>query len=75
MLHLAVQDVRNSLDTPVRMPGKTLQIIRWIVGMEVVKKQERVEQGNLMVAEGAFQVDTRPLDGRFALPHFADFSN
>jgi len=40
--------------------------------MEIIQHEEGVEQGNLIVTEGPFQMDPGTLDGRFALPDFAD---
>jgi hypothetical protein len=40
--------------------------------MEIIEHEERVEQGNLMVPEGPFQVDPGAFDNRFALPDLAD---
>ncbi len=42
--------------------------------MEIVQQEKRIQLRHLVIAEGPLQVNTRPFDGRSALPHFADFS-
>ncbi|MBT9163066.1 MAG: hypothetical protein DDT27_01635 [Dehalococcoidia bacterium] len=75
VLYAAVNDVGDRFDPPVRVPGKPFQIIRGMIRMEVVKHEEGVEQGDLIVAEGPFQMDAGPLDGWLAFPNFADLAH
>lgn len=42
--------------------------------MEVVKEKEGIKLGDLVVAEGPLQMDTRPFNRRLTLPHFFYFS-
>ena len=75
VLHPALQDVGDRLDAPVRVPREPGQVVRRVVGVEVVEQQERVEQGDLVIAEGPLQMHAGPLDGRLALPDFADLAH
>jgi hypothetical protein len=68
MFDAAVQDVRDSLYPPMGMPGETREVVARIVGMEVVEKKERIELRDLIVAEGALEMNAGPFDRRFALP-------
>jgi hypothetical protein len=43
--------------------------------MEIVEHEDGVEQGHMVVSESPFQMDAGPFDGRFALPHLADFAH
>jgi hypothetical protein len=42
--------------------------------MKVVEQEKWVEQRDLTVAKGPFQMDASALDGGFALPDFADLA-
>jgi hypothetical protein len=62
MFNGAGQDVRDGLDTPVRVPGKAGEVVIRYVVSEVIKQQERVELGRVAEPEstpqthsGAFQ--------------------
>src|SRR5262249_9105415 len=68
VLDVAVEDVGDGLDAPVRVPGEPLPVVVGVLGSEVVEQQERVELRNRVEAERASQVDARPLEGRLALP-------
>src|SRR5262249_60804612 len=68
VLDVAVEDVGDGLDAPVRVPGEPLPVVVGVLGAEMVEQQERVELRDLVEAERASQVDARPLEGRLALP-------
>jgi hypothetical protein len=44
VLNAAVKHIGDRLDATVRVPGKALQVISGIIGMEIVKEEERVEE-------------------------------
>jgi len=75
MFHRAMDHVGDRLDPPMRVPGKPFQIMGRIIRVEVVEEQERIKQGDLIVAEGPLQMDACAFDGGLALPDFADFAN
>ena len=53
----AFQHIGDRLDPPVRMPGEAfLEILRPLVA-EIVEKQEGVQFGRVLKAEGAVQFD------------------
>src|ERR1700687_4823923 len=54
--------VGDRLDPAVRMPGKSRNIIFWILIAEVVQQQERIEILGLAEAEGALQLHASALD-------------
>ena len=72
MLNPALMHIGDRLNPPVRVPGKPLEVMLRIVGMEIVEQQERIEQGHLVVTECALQVNPRPFQGRLALPDLSD---
>jgi hypothetical protein len=58
MFNGAGQDVRDGLDTPVRVPGKAGEVILWNIVSEVIQEQERIELG--CVAEPESPAQTHP---------------
>ena len=74
VLHVPLENVGDRLDPPMRVPGESWQVFRWVVRAEIVEQQEGVEEGDLLVAEGPFEVDARPFDRRPGSPHFPDGS-
>jgi hypothetical protein len=74
VLHRARQHIRNRLDSAMRMPRKSLQIIGRILIAKIVQQQERIELLGLPETEGALQLHTRALQRRFGLNHFFNWS-
>jgi hypothetical protein len=68
MLHLAVKHIGDGLDTPVGVPGKSGEVMAGIVGMEVIKQQEGIQLGDLVIAKGPLEMHTRPFHSGLALP-------
>ena len=64
VLDRAGQHISDGLDPAVRMPGKSRQIIVWIVVAEIVQQQKRIEILGLAEPEGALQLYARAFDGR-----------
>jgi hypothetical protein len=58
MLNGSGQDVRNGLDTPVRVPGKAGEIVIGNIVSEIIQEQERIELGR--VAEPESPAQTHP---------------
>jgi hypothetical protein len=52
------------------MPGKAGKIITGIIRAEVVKEQEWVQIGNLIVSESTLKTDAGSLDSGFTFPCF-----
>ena len=46
VLHVAVEHVGDGLDAAMRMPGEARQVVRRVVGAEIVQQQEGVELGS-----------------------------
>jgi hypothetical protein len=67
-----LKDIGNRFDTPMGMPGKTLEKMGGIVGAEIVEKQERVKLGHLVIPEHSLQMHPCPFDGWLAFPDFLD---
>jgi hypothetical protein len=74
VFHFSVKNIGDRLDPPVRMPGEPPQVIGRVVRMKVVQKKERVQLGDLLVAEGPFQMNPGALNGRFTLENLRDLS-
>src|SRR5512139_2390775 len=72
MFHRAGKDVGNRLDAPVWMPGKAFKVVAGVIGAEIVEEKKWVKLGHLVVTEGAFKVDPRPLYGWLAFPDLLD---
>jgi hypothetical protein len=56
------------------MPWKALDVVFGVVRTKIVKKEERVKLGNLIVTEGSLEVYTRSFDGRPTLPDLLNSS-
>src|SRR3990170_4672736 len=54
VLHIPPEDVGDRLDPPVRVPGKTREILRGVLRTEVVEQQKGIKLGHLLVAEDPF---------------------
>ena len=63
----ARQHVGDRLDSAVRMPRETGEVILRPVVAEIVEEQERVEFGRLAEAEGTVELDARAFDVRLGL--------
>src|SRR5579859_2731111 len=66
------QHVRDGLDSAMRMPGESRQVVCRILIAEVVQQQKRIELLGLAEAEGALQLYSRSFDGWLGLNHFFD---
>jgi hypothetical protein len=74
MFHVAGQDIGNGLYATMRVPGKTLDIVRGIVRAEIVEEQEWIEKLRIAKADRAVQVDAGSFDGGPALKELANAS-
>ena len=70
MLHRSREHVGDGLNSAMRVPRKSLQVIGWIVVAEIIQQQERIELLGLAEAEGAFELYARALNRRLGLNHF-----
>src|SRR5271169_64047 len=59
------QHVSDRLDSPVRMPRESSQIVFRNIVAEIVQKEERIEVFCVSKAEGAAKVNSRTLERRF----------
>src|SRR5262245_14280371 len=71
----AREDVRDRLDSTVRMPREAGQVVLRPIVAEVIEKEERIEIGSLAKSECAAQVHTRALELRLGLDQTFDGSN
>src|ERR1700736_76233 len=67
VFHGSCQDVCYCLDSAMRVPRKTRQIVLGNVIAEVVEKKKRVEVGGVAESERAAQVHTRAFECRLGL--------
>ena len=74
MLDRACQDVGDGLDAAMRMPGKTGQIIRWIVVAKIVQQQEGIEILGLAETKGTLQLDSCALQRGLGLYDLFDWA-
>ena len=74
MLHFAGENVGNGFNSPMRMPGKTCQVVLRFVVSKVVQQQERVEILGVAEPEGSTQVHARTLNGGFGFDQSFDGS-
>jgi len=65
MLDSSGKHVGDGLDSPVRMPGKSRQIVRGHIIAEIVQQEERVELFCISETECAAEVHARTLESRF----------
>jgi hypothetical protein len=63
VLHGSGEDIRDGLDSAVRVPGEAGQVIIWNIVAEIVEKQERVEIGCVAEAECAAEVHACAFEG------------
>ena len=70
---LPLQHIGDGFDAAVRMPGKTLEIFRGIIGAKIVQEEKGIELGHLVVAEGPVEMDARPFQRGLALTDFVIF--
>jgi hypothetical protein len=66
------EDVGDRLDTAVRMPRKTGQVIPRIVVAEIVEQQEWIEFRRVAKAEPALQPDAGAFERRFRMDDLLD---
>ncbi len=62
VLHRAGKHVCDGLDPAVWMPGKSRNVIFWILIAEIVQQQERIEVFGFAEAKGALQLHASALD-------------
>ena len=55
------QNIGDSFNPPVGMPGKSFEVIGRMVAAKIVQEEKRVELGHLVIAEGPVEVDARLL--------------
>jgi hypothetical protein len=53
MPHMAIEYVGHSLETSMRMRGKTSDVITGIIGRKFIKHQKRIETRTLTAAQTA----------------------
>ena len=75
MFYVPTKHISDSLYTSMRMPGKTFDVVRWIIGSEIVQEQKRVENRNFTEPECPFEVDTRAFNRGFALQNLCYLSS
>jgi hypothetical protein len=56
------------------VPGKPLGIKRRVIRVEVIEKEKRIEERDLVIPESPFQMDTGSLYGGHALHYLFDSS-
>ncbi len=65
MRHRPRQNVSDRLDSPVRMPGESGQIILRDIVAEIVQKKERIEVFCVSKTEGSAKMHSRTFERRF----------
>ena len=75
MIDLARQHIGDRLDAAMGMPRKAGEIVLGPIAAEIIHHEERVEIGRVAEAEGAAQLDARPLHGRNGLADALDGTN
>jgi hypothetical protein len=75
MFHLPVKDIRDCFDPPMRVPREAFQVVSGVIGMKIVQKQEWIQKGDLLIAEGSLQMNTGSFERRFAFQNLFDLSN
>ena len=73
MLNIALQDVRNSYDAAMRVPGKTLNVLAALGVTEIVEKQEGIKERHLAISKHPVKMDSGPLKSDHAFKHLTDF--
>ena len=58
------EDIGDRLNPAVGMPGKSRQIVCWIVIAKIVQQKKGIEFFGFTETEGALQLHARALDGR-----------
>src|SRR5271155_164457 len=61
VLHRSGEDIRDRLDTAMRMPWKSRQIIRRNIVAEVIQQQKRIEVGCVAETKSPPQMHARTL--------------
>ena len=64
MFNGAGQHVGDGLDPPMRMPGKTGQVVARVLVPEVIEEQERIELGGIAKTKSAVQLHAGTFHGR-----------
>src|SRR5215470_1483519 len=68
----ASEDVSDGLDTAMRVPGKSREIVFGDIVPEVIEEQEGIEVGGAAESECAAQVDTRAFHRRLGFDETLD---
>ena len=74
VFYLPTKNISDGLDSAMRMPRETFDVIPWIVCTKIIEKQEWVERRYLAKTERPLQVDTSSFDSRFAFDDLPDLS-
>jgi hypothetical protein len=74
VLDRARKHIRNRLDPAMRMPGKSREVILWMLVAEVIKQQKRIEVLSFAEAEGALKLYPGALDGGLGLNDLFDWT-
>lgn len=61
--HMAIEHIGDGCKPPVRMVGKTCDIVRGIFGIKLIQQQYRVEPGLRGLTQAAFNSDTGAIAG------------
>src|SRR5215813_4217153 len=75
VLHRTREDVRDRLDSSVRVPGEARQVILRDVIAEVVEEEEWVEVGRIAESECASQSHARAFERRLGFAESLNRSN
>ena len=63
MLDITFEDIGDGLDSPVRVPGKSFEILLGLIGTEIVEEQEGVILVCIVKTKGPFEMDSGPFKG------------
>ena len=67
MAHAPVEHVGDGLETAMRVIGEAGDVVFRLVGAELIEQQERVEVGQLRLADDPAQLHACAIGGRDAL--------
>src|SRR5712691_7840455 len=74
VLHRTGQHVGDRLDSAVRVPGESGEIVLRVLVAEIIQQQEGVELAGFAETEGALQLYSCALDGRLGVNDLFDWT-
>jgi hypothetical protein len=74
MFNVTAKHIGNGFDAAMRMPWETFEKVTGFVGPEIIKQQERIEQGHFAIAESPAQMHARSFDCGLAYKNVSYFS-